>query len=176
MPLKVLSRCCILTICIFISFKLQAQQSDSTCIEIPDYQYVVERYDSTLQLSLMDYHYTDLWDFDNDGLMDEIRFISNGGAHCYYYPQIFLSSEQKFHSFKSFYIDMPYLFEVDEINAVIPFLVLDFDQDGVDEIYFNLNNHFASIPADLRSKGIKTKRILIDYENGELRLSDLKLK
>ncbi|MCR9155324.1 MAG: hypothetical protein NXI09_14560 [Bacteroidetes bacterium] len=55
----------------------------------------------------MDYHYTDLWDFDNDGLKDEIRFISNGGAHAYYYLQIFLSSEQELYSFRSFYIDMP---------------------------------------------------------------------
>ncbi|MCR9155325.1 MAG: hypothetical protein NXI09_14565 [Bacteroidetes bacterium] len=53
---------------------------------------------------------------------------------------------------------------------------MDFDQDGVDEIYLNLNNHFASIPAELRSKGIKSKKIRIDYENGELRLSDIKPK
>lgn len=71
MPIKVLSRCRILTISFFISFKLQAQQSDSTRIEIPDYQYTVERYDSTLQQSLMDYHYTDLWDFDDDGLKED---------------------------------------------------------------------------------------------------------
>ncbi|MGB0978032.1 MAG: hypothetical protein ACPGVV_01490 [Croceimicrobium sp.] len=124
----------------------------------------------------MDYHYTDLWDFDNDGLKDEIRFISNGGAHVYYYLQIFLSSAQELYSFRNFYIDMPYLFEADELLEFIPFLVLDFDQDGVDEIYLNLNNHFASIPAELRSKGIKTKKIRIDYENGELRLSDIKPK
>lgn len=174
MPTKVLSLCRILTICFFISFKLQAQQSDSTGIEIPEQEYTVERYDSILQLNLIDYHYGHLWDLDNDGLMDEIRFISNGGAHCYYHLQLRLSSRLKAIEFVAFQIDMPYLFDSQNFNDVVPFLVMDFNQDGIDEVYLNLNNHFAQIPDILRRQGISSNKIIINCANDRIEIRDYK--
>lgn len=145
-------------------------QSDS--ITIPNEDYAVYQYDSLRQTTILTYQYPNLWDMDGDKQMDNIVFIGNGGAHTYFHLQIWLTSKRRWNEYSTFYIDMPYLEELessDELNSPYPlFAVLDFDGDGLDEIFLNLDNPFASIPKELVEQGVTSKQILIDYENSEL--------
>ncbi|MCB0736388.1 MAG: hypothetical protein KDC92_02660 [Bacteroidetes bacterium] len=150
---------------------------NSKPLEIPNKEFAVYKYDTTLKSEILTYQYN-LWDLDNDDQKDSIEFISNGGAHAYYHLRIKVSSETKWKLFPTFLIDFPYSFEIDnlqELESIYPQLVVqDFDSDGVDKIYLNLNNDFASIPNHLLEMESNSNRILIDFYNGELMVKDFK--
>lgn len=144
-------------------------------IELPNEQYSIYNYDSTLHTEILTYRYSDLWDIDDDGKLDVISFIGNGGAHEYFHLQIELSSQpNNVFKYSTFQIDMPYYDEKDNVNSVddelSQFVVSDFDGDEVNEIYLNIDNPFGSIPTELQLEGLTSKRILIDFFEGELRL------
>lgn len=144
-------------------------QSDSTyteLVQIPNSEYAVYRYDSTLQTDILTYQYSDLCDLDNDGIKDSITFVGNGGAHVYFHLELKLSSHQEWMEYPTFYIDMPYF--NDEIDEMAQFVVKDLDQDGKDEIYLNIDNPFGSIPENLKTKDLSSKRLIIEFENGAL--------
>ncbi|MCL5246601.1 hypothetical protein M4I21_12320 [Cellulophaga sp. 20_2_10] len=121
----------------------------------------------------MTYQYN-LWDIDNDKHKDEIEFISNGGAHSYYHLRIRLSSKKKWIEFPTFEIDLPYPHKIKnltELGEMYPqFVVYDFDDDDLKEIYLNLYN-LSSIPTGY---GLTSKQILIDYEDDKLNVIDFK--
>ncbi len=162
-----------LTLLLTLNYFVTSAQVDSLRFPtILDEEYAVYQYDSILLMNILTYQYSDFWDMDNDGLKDSVEFISNGGAHAYYHLRIWLSSKSKWTEFPTFYIDFPHPHEIeslDELNGSYPqFVVRDFDNDEVDELYLNLDNPFASIPQDLIEQGVTSKQILIDYNNREL--------
>ena len=173
----------ILTICLALACTSIQAQSDSTdnelpeLPEIPNSEYAVFKYDSTLETNILTYHYADLWDLDNDGQQDNIVFISNGGAHAFYHLEIWLSSSNTWTKFQKLYTDFPYPGELENINKTtcFPYVVIqDFDSDGAPEIFMCLNHNFAPTSDELAQMGLTTKRILIDYQSDELTIADFK--
>ena len=60
-----------------------------------------------------------------------------------------------------------------KLNAPYPqFVVHDFDKDGIEEIFLNIDNPFSTIPKALKGKGLTASRILLDYTKGELIVKD----
>lgn len=159
-----------------ISFSISAQSylDNSKLPKIPNSEYAVYKYDSTLQTKILTYYYHNICDLDNDGINDLISFIGNGGAHTYFHLQIKLSSNNKEIVFKTFQIDMPYLTKNTKIEEMTQFLILDYDKDGIDEIYLNIDNPFGSIPKNLKTKGLTSKQMIIEFEKGKLLVSNFK--
>lgn len=156
---------------LFLTVASSNAQTDSSWIEpivIPNASHVFYKYNAKLQAALLCYDYSNLWDFDNDAILDSIQFIGNGGAHTYFSFQLKLSTGANWNIFPTFQIDMPYPSEEEKINPSCQFAVFDFDQDGISEIYLNIDNPFGSIPKKLKMKGLSSKKVLIDVEKGKL--------
>lgn len=150
------------------NFGLHAQADTSETLEIPASEFAVYQYDPVLDTKILTYQYADLWDLDNDGTMDSVAFIGNGGAHTYFHFQLKLSSESEWRDYPTFYVDMPYLTKT--IQEMTQFAVLDIDKDGVSEIYLNIDNPFGSIPQEM--KQLNSKRLIFDFENNQLIIHD----
>lgn len=167
----------ILIILSVLTFTLVDAQSDSPISEleqIPNAEYAVYKYDSTLQIKILTYQYSDICDLDNDGIKDSIIFIGNGGAHTYFNLKLRTSSNKEWHEYQTLYIDMPYL--NDKIDEMTQFAVSDFDNDGVDEIYLNIDNSFGLIPENLKTNGLTSKRLIIQFENRKLLVKNFEKK
>lgn len=98
--------------------------------------------------------YSGNWDFDGDGEFDKVYFVGTGGAHLYFYFAVTLSSSKTQYVYKHIELDFP-LFEdisahgTDNDCPPAQFSVGDFDSDGYDEIYFQLDT-----PTYITSKDI----------------------
>ncbi len=136
-----------------------------------DMDYATYAYDSTLQTNLLSYRY-DLWDLDGDQQKDTICFTSNGGAHAYYHLKIGLSSDQSWTNYPSFLIDFPHPWEGEITESFPYFTVRDFDKDGLDEIYLNLDNNYAIVKGNLQKLGINSLQVILDFKDGQLQLRE----
>ncbi len=169
----------ILTILFLLTIIIINAQSDSINTippppKLPNAKFAVYNYDSLLQTNILTYQYWGLWDFDNDGIKDSLSFVSNGGAHAYYYLKILLSSKKEWTIYPTFQTDMPFLNTENTVNKITPFSVSDFDKDGIDEIYLNINNSFSHIPKKLKKKGVTSKQIVIEFEKNTLVVKNFK--
>ncbi len=135
----------------------------------PNDEYVQYIYNSETNSKELSYNYSNKWDFDGDKRNDSLFFIGNGGAHTYFYLRIILSSDGRQRDFRSVHIDMPYFVSREELlkwgkNPGIQFIVSDFNDDGVSDIYLNFNNPFGHIPANWKNNGIKTKYVVLSFK------------
>lgn len=113
-------------------------------------------------------------DLDGDGEPDGIYFDYSGGAHCCYKMHLILSSKKD---------TLDYPFEMDGgyewgVDGSYPwkFLVEDFDEDGRDEIFMMISTYNAEVypidPGWKKTYGITQNKILFDFTDGEMKLSD----
>lgn len=128
-------------------------------------------YDEKLQV----HDYSGNWDLDGDGKKDRLLFIGNGGAHLYFHVRIILSSDHSIKDFPFLLLDMPIPGKVEDlVNSdrkypLLPqFVVYDFDSDGVDEIYFNMDLRSNPIPAKLKKQGLHSRYMLLKYKNKKM--------
>lgn len=167
----------ILIILSTLTFTLVNAQSDTTnteLVQIPNSEYAVYQYDSLLNDSILTYQYFNICDIDNDGLFDSIMFVGNGGAHIYFNLKLKISTNGKWIDYPTLYIDMPYL--KDTIEEITQFAVSDFDDDGIDEVFLNIDNPFGSIPDNLKTGDLTSKRLIIEFEKGRLIIRNYKEK
>jgi len=145
---------------------------------IPYKEYSFYKYNPDLLLDILHYQYSDLWDIDGDSIKDTLEFKSNGGAHAYYNLKIWLSSTKEWISYPHFYSDTPYpttVESLDELEEYYPqFVVQDFDNDGIEEIYLNLNHSFAPDALILKKYELTSTRLLIDFRENKLVVVDFK--
>jgi hypothetical protein len=62
--------------------------------------------------------YSNNWDFDKDGKLDQIYFVGTGGAHLYYYLRIILSSDDIVRDFPFIQTDFPILPRDEELTKI----------------------------------------------------------
>ena len=55
------------------------------------------------------HNYSHNWDFDNDGIKDELYFVGTGGAHIFYFLRVVLSSDKKVRDVNFIQSDFPLL-------------------------------------------------------------------
>lgn len=175
---------------LFIMFilltNISLAQSDSI-IEVPSnsFERAYKKEYPDLNYSYNDlsqtHDYSNNWDFDGDGKNDSLIFIGNGGAHLYFHLQLRLSSDSKKYDFPFLAIDFPNLFTELELdsegmpNTVQQFVVADFDDDKLPEIYISLDRQ-SEIPDDWKKKGLTSRLVIVDYSNGRLNLKNYRLK
>jgi hypothetical protein len=138
------------------------------------------KYDNLTQT----HNYSDNWDLDKDGKVDQLFFVGTGGAHLYFYLRVVLSSDNKTR-------------DLDFIQSDDPVLPPDTEtkkQDYIPEKYntnFSIftnkdknicvfvkidDSSFATEKSQLKNKGVKTKYIVIYFKNGQTLLKDLDVK
>lgn len=69
-------------------------------------------YDNISQI----HNYSNNWDFDKDGIKDELYFVGTGGAHLYYFLKVVLSTDKKSREFN--FIES---YPPDQIHLAYPF-------------------------------------------------------
>lgn len=150
----------------------QVDSSSTSSVPIPNAEYAVYVYDSTLKTKILTYQYHDLGDLDGDGKWDSIAFIGNGGAHTYFHLRVQLSSSGTWTVYPTFSIDMPYWNKDKPCDSYFQFAVCDFDHDGLDEIYLDIDNPFGHIPQHLKDEELTSKQLLVEFRKGNLRVKD----
>ncbi len=128
------------------------------------------KYDSLKQI----HNYSNNWDFDKDGKLDQVYFVGTGGAHLYYFLRVILSTDNLVRDFSFLQSDFPVLPSGDELskgdfnpkNGRTQFAVFDFDKDK--GIFIKLDNSSFEIEKQvLNKKGIKTNLVIITFRNGK---------
>ena len=132
---------------------------------------IIYDYDSIRQI----HNYSNNWDFDKDGVKDQIYFIGTGGAHLYYFLRVILSSDNIKRDFPFIQLDAPVLPSDKELSKTdfnpkkswVHFAVFDCDKDNRKDIFIKLDNSSFDVEKNiLKSKGIKTNLIMLTFKNG----------
>ena len=123
-------------------------------------------YDSATQT----HNYSNNWDFDKDGINDEVYFVGTGGAHSYYFLKVVLSTDHKLREFDFIESDFPFLTATDTLNfdkTPVGFVVTDIDKNSTPTIIVRLDEETFYGNNELKKRNIKTKNIIISFENGK---------
>lgn len=135
-------------------------------------------YDAERQI----HNYSNNWDFDLDGIKDELYFIGTGGAHLYFYLSVVLSSAREQHHFNFLITDYPFLPPDDMLNNVelipkdylINFAVFEIEGSDKKHILINLDQQsYAVNSRKFKQLGLNTTQILVYFENGKAKFKDL---
>lgn len=131
--------------------------------------------------STQTHDYSDNWDFDSDGKTDKVYFVGNGAAHLYFNLKIVLSSDGLVRNFNYLLLDFPLIEDLEKLKKesfyplpIFPqFVVYDFDSDGSDEIFLNIDKMtFLVVFDELKRNNVNSRYILMDYKDGNLELQN----
>ncbi|WP_276978659.1 hypothetical protein [Flavobacterium filum] len=169
----------------FVSTTLVYSQQD---LPTNSYDIVYAKNNPTLKYSYDDktqtHNYSDNWDFDKDGKTDQLNFVGTGGAHLYFYLRVVLSSDNKTHDLNFIQSDNPVLppdTETKKPDYVPEKTQTNFSvfisKDKNTCVFVKIDDStFATEKSLLKSKGIKTKYIIIYFKNGQTYFADLDAK
>jgi uncharacterized protein YxeA len=157
------------------SLTVFSQQADSLDSPSNSFETEYRKSNPTLTYSYCDssqtHNYSNNWDFDKDGLKDELYFVGTGGAHLYYYLKVILSSNKKAREFNFVQSDFPVLIGTDTLKiekTVSGFVVASLGKELTPTIIVRLDdNTYHAFKKELTKLNIKTKNIAISFENGE---------
>ncbi len=158
-----------------ISFAVYSQHAEK--IDIPSNSFENEyrisnptlkySYDEISQI----HNYSNNWDFDNDGIKDQIYFVGEGGAHIYYFLQVVLSSDKKVRDLNFIESDFPFLNETIKLNSEktnAGFAVLNIEKELTPSIIVRLDEStYYAFKKELMKENIKTQNCLISFKNGK---------
>jgi hypothetical protein len=156
----------------FFALAVSAQQTNSISNSFEnDYRKsnptLIYSYDNSSQT----HNYSDNWDFDKDGVKDQVYFVGTGGAHLYYFLKVILSTDNKPREFNFIQSDVPVLTSTDTLNfdkTPIGFVVADFGEKLTPSVIVRLDDSsYYSNKKLLTKKKIKTKNIVVSFENGK---------
>lgn len=126
------------------------------------------RYDNASQT----HNYSNNWDFDKDGINDELYFIGTGGAHLYYFLKVVLSTDHKPRVFDFIQSEFPLLTATDTLHfdkIPVGFVVTEFGKNLTPTIIVRLDQQTFYDNKELKKRNIKTKNILVSFENGKIK-------
>ncbi|UPQ79339.1 hypothetical protein M0M57_00525 [Flavobacterium azooxidireducens] len=158
-----------------------SQQTDSLYIPSNSFDKEYHKSNPTLTYSYdnnsQTHNYSNNWDFDKDGIKDELYFVGTSGAHLYYYLKVILSSDKKTREFNFVQLDFPILTATDTLDiekTPIGFIVADLGQNLTTTIIVRLDDqsYFANKKI-LADKKIKTRNVVISFENGKTEYGSL---
>jgi hypothetical protein len=121
-------------------------------------------YDNTSQT----HDYSNNWDFDKDGINDEVYFIGTGGAHLYYFLKVVLSTDHKPRKFDFIQSDFPLLTATDTLTfdkTAFGFVVTEFGKNLTPTIIVRLDKQTFYGNKELKKRKVKTKNVLVSFEN-----------
>ena len=162
------------------SSTILAQRPDS--LEIPSNSFeniyrvsnpeLIYSYDEISQI----HNYSNNWDFDKDGIKDELYFVGTGGAHLYYFLKVVLSTDKKSRELEFILSDFPFLTATDTFNiekTLFGFAVADLGKDLTPTIIVRLDEQTFYGNEELLKRNIKTEHVLVSFENGKTKFGCL---
>lgn len=157
----------ILTLTVF------SQQTDTLDIPSNSFENNYRQSNPTLKYSYDNmsqiHNYSNNWDFDKDGIKDEVYFVGTGGAHLYYFLKVVLSTDKKPREFDFIQSDFPFLTATDTLDfdkTPVGFVVTNFGRTLTPTIIVRLDEQTFHDNKELKRKKIKTKNIIVSFENG----------
>ena len=134
---------------------------------------LIYSYDSASQT----HNYSNNWDFDKDGIKDELYFVGTGGAHLYYFLKVVLSTDKKSREFNFIQSDFPYLTATDTIDiekTVNGFVVADIEENRTPTIIVKLDDQtYYANKKILTKKKITTRKILVSFDSSKTKYGSL---
>ena len=130
------------------------------------------QYDTAKQI----HNYSNNWDFDKDGVADQVYFVGTGGAHLYYYLRVILSSYNAKRDFPFIESDFPILPPDYNLNKVdykpisdqTYFAVFKDEQEDNLVIFIKLDKATFSVAQKiLKKKGVDTNLVTISFQKGK---------
>lgn len=123
------------------------------------------------------HNYSDNWDFDKDGIKDEVYFVGTGGAHVYYFLKMVLSVDRKSREFNFIQSDFPLLTATDTLNlgkTLSGFVVAEVGKDLEQTIIVRLDDssYYAGKKEFTKHK-IRTRNISVCFEKGKAKYGSL---
>ena len=119
------------------------------------------------------HNYSHNWDFDNDGIKDELYFVGTGGAHIYYFLRVVLSSDKKVRDVNFIQSDFPFLNETIKLNSEksnVGFAVLNIEKELTPSIIVRLDEStFDAFKKEFMKENIKTRNSLISFKKGKMK-------
>jgi len=160
-----------------ISFAVYSQHAEK--IDIPpnsfENEYLISNptlkysYDEISQI----HNYSNNWDFDTDGIKDQIYFVGTGGAHIYYFLRVVLSSDKKARDINFIQSDFPMLSATYRLNSEKKsggFEVMKLGIELTPTIIVRLDESaFDVFKKELMKQNIKTKNCSISFKDGEIK-------
>lgn len=123
------------------------------------------------------HNYSNNWDFDKDGIKDELYFVGTGGAHLYYFLKVVLSKDKISREFNFIKSDVPFLTATDTLDikkTTIGFVVAEIGKNLTPTIIVRLDEQsFYANKKILTDKKITTRNISISFENGKTKYGSL---
>lgn len=157
-----------------------AQQTDSLDIPSNSFGNSYRKSNPTLAYSYDEisqiHNYSNNWDFDKDGIKDELYFVGTGGAHLYYFLKVVLSTDKKSREFNFIQSDFPFLTATDTLNIeknILGFVVTDLGKDLTPTIIVRLDELTFFDNKELKKRNLKTKNVLVSFENGKTKYGSL---
>ncbi|MBK7307678.1 MAG: hypothetical protein IPO01_14830 [Chitinophagaceae bacterium] len=140
-------------------------------VPVPDY--ITSIYNPKTHTENLSYNYSGKWDFDGDNKVDSIYFIGDTSILIRFFLRLKLSTDTITRDFYTVHVDLPYLYSLEEVqeremNSSVGFIVYDFNQDGISDIYLNFDNTFSQIPQSWSENGVNSKRVILNHRNGKL--------
>lgn len=127
---------------------------------------LIYHYDNISQI----HDYSNNWDFDRDGIKDELCFIGTGGAHLYYFLQVRLSTDKQQRKFDFISSDFPYVTSNDTLDfhkKLNGFIVANLGNDSRPTIIVRLDKSTYDANKTAYSRlYVKSKNITINFKNG----------
>lgn len=127
---------------------------------------LIYHYDCISQI----HDYSNNWDFDRDGIKDELYFIGTGGAHLYYFLQVRLSTDKQQRKFDFILSDFPYLTSNDTLDfhkQINGFVVANWGYDSSPTIIVRLDQTtYDAYKTAYARLQVKSKNITINFKNG----------
>lgn len=163
------------TVCVKAQDDMPTNSFASYCRQkIPSICY---EYDSIKQI----HNYSNNWDFDKDGIADQVYFIGTGGAHLYFYLRVLLSSDNAKRDFPFIESDFPMLppnYDFTKTgykpNSNQTFFAV-FKNEAEDNltIFIKLDNATFSVTRNvLKKKGVNTNLVTLSFNNGKTLFKD----
>jgi hypothetical protein len=150
-----------------------SQRADSVRISSNSFEVNYRKSNPTLKYTYdnasQTHDYSNNWDFDKDGINDEVYFIGTGGARLYYFLKVILSTDHKPREFDFIQSDFPMLTAIDTFNfdkTPVGFVVTDFGKNLTPTIIVRLDKQTFDGNKELKKRNIKTENVLVSFENG----------
>jgi len=151
-----------------------SQQADTLDIHSNSFENNYRKSNPTLKYSYdnisQTHNYSNNWDFDKDGIKDELYFVGAGGAHLYYFLKVVLSTDKKSREFDFIQSDSPFLTTTDTLSfdeTPYGFVVTNLGKNLTPTIIVRLDEQTFYGNKQLKKRKIKTKNILISFEDGK---------
>jgi len=134
------------------------------------YPELIYSYDSIADI----HNYSNNWDFDNDGIKDQLYFVREDDLFSFYYLKIVLSANQQSADLDFIQTDFPFLSNPTNAKKLKTGFFVNDDENkppmiivNINKVVYNTNNK------KMVANNIKAGNVFVTFENGDIKFGNL---